>query len=133
MVIFKLLSCKHAKVIKTHTEVNNHQRACRDSRDTFGAFPKHSVFFYVLAWALPFYFKSFQEWNFSVYFHSINDSCVKTQLNTIASVVFQLLQTYLFFQSLFLQYPEQQNKTRNPWFSYDCGHTCEFICNFLTM
>lgn len=64
MVIFKLLSCKHAKVIKTHTEVNNHQRACRDSRDTSGAFLKNLVFFYVLAWTLPFYFRSFQEWIF---------------------------------------------------------------------
>lgn len=40
MVIFKLLSCKYAEVIKTHTEVNNSQWACYDSHNTLGTFPQ---------------------------------------------------------------------------------------------
>lgn len=97
MMIFKLLSCKYTEVIKTHTEVNNHQRACCDSHNTFGTFPQEL--------SVPLYscLCSF----FLFYFFSGVDIILIFLLNHLLMCqdaakhhlvcVLQLLQTGLFF------------------------------------
>lgn len=144
MVIFKLLSCKYAEVIKTHTEINNQQwynHHC-DSHTHLAPFSNNMCSFLLL---LCFFFLHFLRVDiiFLIFLLYLLFIC-KDKTNYPLSVVFQLLQTYLFFSnprsySILYMFSTKKQKTGDvmSWFKIQsCAYMwvymqlCYSLCKF---
>lgn len=138
-MIFKLLSCKYTEVIKTHTEVNNHQRACCDSHNTFGTFPQElSVPLY--SCLCSFFLLLFFRGGYYSYLSTQSITHVSRCSKTSPGLCFTASPNRSLFSGpcshSILYVPPSKIKTKLETLchnlKYNCVHACEFICNFIT-